>query len=82
MSKTCIACGMPMETVEDFAMSDSRKEYCCYCATPDGQMQSYEERLKNYSGWLMSTQGVTQTAALQQAKVIMSQLPAWKNLSE
>ena len=41
--KTCIACGMPMKTKEDFAMGDESKDYCKYCTRPDGIMQSYEE---------------------------------------
>jgi hypothetical protein len=81
MIKQCIACGMPMETAEDFAMKDISKEYCRYCATVTGEMQSYEQRLEKYSGWLVNTQGMGKEAALKQSKVIMSQLPAWKHIS-
>jgi hypothetical protein len=80
MNKICIACGMPMESLDDFALKDSSKDYCCYCARTNGEMQSYEERLENYSGWLMKTQGLTKAAAISQSKTIMSQLPAWKHI--
>ncbi len=80
MNKICIACGMPMEAPEDYASKDTSKDYCAYCAKPNGEMQSYEERLENYSGWLMKTQGLKKTAAIAQSKTIMSQLPAWKHI--
>jgi hypothetical protein len=41
MDKQCIACGMPMRAPSDFAMGDATKDYCKYCARPDGTMQSY-----------------------------------------
>ena len=50
--KSCIACGMPMKTKEDFAMGDENKNYCIYCARPDGTMQSYEEKIKSMTGFI------------------------------
>lgn len=80
--KTCIACGMPMESAEDFPKQDMSKDYCCYCAKEDGKMQSYDEKVEGYSNWLMTTQGITKDSALSQTKTILAQLPAWKNLSK
>lgn len=80
--KTCIACGMPMEAAEDFPLGNTSKEYCCYCARPDGNMQSYEERLAKYSEWFVKTQGLDKAAAIKQAKTVMADLPAWKNHRE
>lgn len=70
-----------MEDAEDHAMKDQSKAYCRYCARPDGSMQSYDEKLKGYSGWLMKTQGLAESAALEQSKVILEQLPAWKSIA-
>jgi len=81
MNKICISCGMPMEVPEDFPKQDTSKDYCCYCSKPNGEMQSYDERLENYSGWLIKTQGLTKAAAISQSKIIMSQLPAWKSVT-
>ena len=75
--KTCIACGMPMKTAGDFAMSDTRKEYCRFCARPDGTMQSFEEKWDSLTGFLMKTQGLDEKIAKAAARSMMAKLPAW-----
>ena len=76
--KQCIACGMPMKNPEDFAMGDTEKEYCKYCARPDGTMQSYDEKLNSLTNFIIKTQGLDERAANSAAKLMMSKLPAWK----
>lgn len=76
--RTCIACGMPMKTKEDFAMEDESKDYCKYCARPDGTMQSYEEKLVSLTGFIVKTQGLDESSARNAAKEMMTKLPAWK----
>ncbi len=76
--KTCIACGMPMEKAEDFAMGDTGKDYCRYCARPDGTMQSYDEKLESMTGFIVRTQGLDKGVAVEAAKAMMAKLPAWK----
>ena len=79
MAKTCIACGMPMSKLSDFAAGDVTKNYCRHCARPDGSMQSYREKLESYSAFLVKTQGLDAGVARTVAKDIMSKLPAWKD---
>lgn len=83
MSKTnmkkCIACGMPMENPEDYAVGDPQKEYCRYCCHPDGTMQSYDEKLVSLTDFIVKTQGLDDKAANSAAKSMMAELPAWKN---
>ncbi|MDD7794331.1 MULTISPECIES: zinc ribbon domain-containing protein [unclassified Clostridium] len=76
--KTCIACGMPMKTQSEFAMGDESKDYCVYCARPDGTMQSYEEKLESMTGFIIKTQGLEEEAAKSAAKGMLEKLPAWK----
>jgi len=76
--KMCIACGMPMKTQKDFAMGDEKKDYCIYCARPDGTIQSYEEKLQSMTGFIMKTQGLDGKVARSSAKAMMAKLPAWK----
>jgi hypothetical protein len=78
MEKTCIACGMPMSNPEDFAQGDVTRTYCRYCGRPDGSMQSYDEKLQSFSGFLAKTQGLEPSAATATAREIMSRLPAWQ----
>lgn len=76
--KQCIACGMPMKNNEDFAMGDTTKDYCRFCARPDGTMQSYDEKLKGMTNFIVKTQGLDESAAAAAAKSMMAKLPAWK----
>lgn len=78
--KNCIACGMPMVKAEEFALSDPAKDYCVYCARPDGSMQSYEEKLNSLTGFIVKTQGFEENAARQAAREMMVKLPAWKEM--
>ena len=75
--KICIACGMPMDKPSDFAMGDENKDYCCYCCNPDGSMQSYEEKLKGMTAFIVRTQGLDEKAARSAAQNMMAKLPAW-----
>ncbi|MGA2142985.1 MAG: zinc ribbon domain-containing protein, partial [Brevinematales bacterium] len=75
--KKCIACAMPMNTPQDFAMADISKDYCAHCARPDGSMQSYDEKLESMTGFIIKTQGFDLKAARETAKTVMSRLPAW-----
>lgn len=76
--KRCIACGMPMKTKKDFAMGDESKDYCAYCARPDGSMQAYDEKLESMTGFIIRTQGLDEGAARNAAKGMMAKLPAWE----
>ena len=75
--KKCIACGMPMESPEDFAMNDETKDYCTHCARPDGSMQSFEEKKTNLANFMVKTQGLAREAAEAVALSMMRKLPAW-----
>jgi hypothetical protein len=63
---------------EDFPLGDESKDYCVYCARPDGSMQSYEEKLEGTTDFLMKTQGLEKTAAHSAAVHILKKLPAWQ----
>ncbi len=78
--KICIACGMPMKEASDHAGSDISKDYCIYCARPDGSMQSFEEKKRGMINFIIKTQGFDEKAAEQMAEHDMKRLPAWKEL--
>lgn len=78
--KICIACGMPMQKPEEFAQGDLTKDYCTYCARPDGSMQTYEEKLAGMTGFIMKTQGFDEKAAADLAREMLAKLPAWKDV--
>lgn len=78
--KMCIACGMPMKTQTEFAMGDEEKDYCVYCARPDGTMQSYEEKLESMTGFIIKTQGLDEKVAQKVAKGSLAKLPAWRDM--
>jgi hypothetical protein len=78
--KICISCGMPMTKAEDYPLGDESKEYCHFCARPDGSLQSYEEKLKGTIEFLIRTQGINEEAAYELAVRTMKKLPAWSNI--
>jgi hypothetical protein len=67
-----------MEKPEEFAMGDTSRDYCVYCARPDGSMQSYEEKLDSMSRFIIETQGFDEGAARAAAGELMAKLPAWQ----
>lgn len=75
--KICIACGMPMNEISEFAMNDISKDYCLHCARPDGAMQSFEEKKKSLANFLIRTQGIDENVAIKTAESMMKKLPAW-----
>jgi len=76
--KTCIACGMPMKDISDFAANDPNKDYCVYCSRPDGEMQSFEEKKESLTKFIVKTQGADENVAWKIAENMMHKLPAWK----
>lgn len=79
--KKCIACGMPMTKASDYAQGDESKDYCLYCARPDGTMQSYPEKVEGTTQFLVRTQGLDETAAREVAIRTLAKLPAWKDIT-
>ncbi len=77
--KTCIACGMPMNSPADYALGDESKDYCVYCARPDGTMQSYQEKLDSMTDFIVRVQGLDAKVARSTARAMMAQLPAWRD---
>ena len=67
-----------MTKPEDFALGDTSKDYCVYCARPDGTMRSYEEALEGMTQFAARTQGLSGEAAREMARGMMAGLPAWK----
>ncbi len=77
--KICIACGMPMREPADYPLQDESKDYCKYCARPDGTMQSYAEKVEGTTAFLIRTQGLDAQAAHDTAVRMLAKLPAWRN---
>jgi hypothetical protein len=59
-------------------MGDESKDYCKFCARPDGTMQNYEEKLEGMTEFIVKTQGLDRNAAVEAARDMMAKLPAWK----
>jgi len=78
LSDKCIACGMPMERPEDFAMGDVSRGYCVHCARADGSMQNYGEKLASMSRFIARERGVAEAAARDRARTVMARFPAWR----
>ena len=82
MVRKCISCGMPLEKAEHFPLGDESKEWCVYCARPDGSLKSYDEALAGMSDFIVQTQGLDPEAAREAARSLMATMPAWKEMSD
>lgn len=69
-----------MRKTDDFAMANEEKDYCKFCCNSDGTMQSYNDKLKSMTEFLIKTEGLLQIEAVDKAKSYMLTLPAWKNI--
>lgn len=61
----------------DHALGDELREYCLYCARPDGELKTYEEALASLAQFVANTQHVSPEEAQAIAASEMSRLPAW-----
>jgi hypothetical protein len=77
--KICIACGMPIGS-RDYPLQDESKDYCKYCARPDGTMQSYPEKVEGTTEFLIRTQGLDAQAAREAAIRMLAKLPHGRGL--
>lgn len=77
--KSCNSCGMPMETNEDFALSNTSSDFCRYCVDNKGKLLTYEQILENNASYFQESQGITQQAAVKMAADLLKTQPAWKN---
>jgi hypothetical protein len=78
-TKSCVSCGMPLRTAEDFPLADASKTYCRHCARADGTMKSYDEVLTGMTGFLQQTQGLDGAVARDAARSMMAKMPAWRD---
>jgi uncharacterized protein CbrC (UPF0167 family) len=67
-----------MNDPSEFAMDDITKDYCPHCARADGSMQSFEEKRKGLTDFVVRTQGFDRTVADEVTLSMMRKLPAWK----
>jgi hypothetical protein len=74
--KICLPAECHDQTI-GFRRRDESKEYCLYCARPDGSMQSYPEKLEGTTEFLIRTQGIDREAARELAVRTLAKLPAW-----
>ncbi|MBI5417190.1 zinc ribbon domain-containing protein [Candidatus Poribacteria bacterium] len=81
-NQNCICCGMPLRTKEDYPDGDESKNYCKYCARPNGSMKSFDEAVVGMAGFLESTQGLTGETARKAAISALTKNPAWINRAQ
>lgn len=76
---TCTSCGMPMAAVEDHAPNHPDSAWCRFCATPEGDLVPFEERLERMTQWEMRQHGLDRPAAEQATRAYMRAMPAWRD---
>ena len=77
--KMCISCGMPLEKPEDYPLQDTGKDYCVYCANPDGSLKSYEKALEDATAYYAKEHGLDAAEAKKAMQKYLDTMPAWKD---
>lgn len=75
---SCYSCGMPLENPSDFALGDINQKFCSHCTDEKGNLKPYGEILEGLKNYLIHSQGLEQSAALDISKNILAKQPAWK----
>jgi hypothetical protein len=70
---------MPFEKASDHALGDANHKFCVHCCDAQGQLKPYEEILSSMAHYLVRSQGVAQAAAVEVAKDVLANQPAWKD---
>jgi hypothetical protein len=77
----CQSCGLPMHAREDHAGGDPHGKFCTHCATPEGNLYSYEHVLTALAGFLHTSEGMPGEAARDLATDVLARQPAWSTRS-
>ncbi len=65
---TCESCGMPIES----------GPYCEHCVTPDGSLQTFDERFERMVAWQARREPTASRAELERATLdYLARMPAW-----
>lgn len=78
MEKICESCGMPMTKIEDFGGRNINNKYCVYCTDSQGNLKSFEIKLKEMTEFIIRTTDIEEIQAIKMAKENMKKQPAWK----
>jgi hypothetical protein len=68
-----------METENEHAPGFAASEWCVYCSTPTGSLQTFEERFERMVQWQMKQEGQDRTIAESSTRTYMRTMPAWKD---
>lgn len=75
--KTCLSCGMPMITPEDFPAKDTTKECCVHCTNEKGELLPKEEIIKKLVDYYCEIEDVTREEAEKTVIDLVNNMPAW-----
>jgi len=76
---SCYSCGMPFKNPSDHALGDVNQQFCAHCVDSKGDLLPYEEILKGTANYLVHSQGLAMQPALQIAKDLLREQPAWRD---
>lgn len=53
--KICESCGMPMKNINEFGGGNPENKYCIHCTDGNGSLKPYEEKVRDYTNFIMKT---------------------------
>jgi hypothetical protein len=79
MQKYCQACGMPLNSKEDFAGGDESAEFCVHCVNADGRVKSCDEIFEGGVEFFVSQIGGDRSMAEKITRKNMKKQPYWQD---
>lgn len=78
--KICIACGMPLENIEDIGTQNGEEIFCKYCVNEDKSVKTCEEVFNGGVNFFLTTlPELDKSLAERAVRKNMNLLPYWKN---
>ena len=75
-----------MKILHDFPRHDRKSIYCSLCTDKEGNLEAFEEVLRNYINYLLETETEDVQEALAKARAVLPLQPVWhgewKNMTD
>jgi hypothetical protein len=69
---------MPFESPADHALGDPSKDWCVHCAREDGSMKSWDECVRDFTAFVVASEGLPEAEARQKVEEGLREMPAWR----
>lgn len=77
--KICIACGMPLNSPEDYSQGDINSQFCLHCTDQNGKIKSCQEIFQGGINFFINAIGASTQETERLVRKNMNSLPYWQD---